>query len=174
MDGLVLLSLWRGGERTANSPRVKTSCVSLRTARRQTISNRGYYYLSHDIKMPTAETRSQKCSRGKLIHGEEAHSGTPADTLHSQQPSPWAPGLTMLLFFALLIRLLQLSLPAVVNYWFDDVLLPCISLCYSHYICSFTFAAIYLINSFKIKSLPIVVYAPDHTEQHYIPNIKNI
>lgn len=49
------------------------SAVSLRTARRQIVSNTGYYCLSRGVKWPSGSQR--------LICGEEAHLGIPASHL---------------------------------------------------------------------------------------------
>jgi hypothetical protein len=50
-----------------------------KTARRQTISNRGYYCLFHNIKIPAVGKRSQKLNRGKFIHSEAALSASTKD-----------------------------------------------------------------------------------------------
>lgn len=74
----VSLTLWQGGKRTVKQPR-SNNIVSMRTAGRPTVSNRGYYCSSPDIKVSVGK-RSQ--GPGKLIHGKKAQSEIPADGLN--------------------------------------------------------------------------------------------
>lgn len=55
-------------------------------ARRWTISNRCYYYLSHDLRTPAGGREASRSAMGKLIHGGKTRSGPPADHLGSQFP----------------------------------------------------------------------------------------
>lgn len=52
----VSLTLWQGGKRTVKQPR-SNNIVSLRTAGRPTVSNRGYYCSSRDIKVSVGEKK---------------------------------------------------------------------------------------------------------------------
>lgn len=63
------LTLQQRETRTTNWPKGKTAAL-LGTAKRRTISNRGHYCLSHDIKETPVGKRSCKFSHKKLIHGK--------------------------------------------------------------------------------------------------------
>lgn len=69
--------LWLSGSKQPKSKNI----VSLRTARRWTIPNRGRYCLFPELKVPAVEMWRQKFVHGKHSHGKQAQTRTLADGL---------------------------------------------------------------------------------------------
>ena len=115
-----ILTLSQGWERQQSSLGVKC-CV---WARRWTVSNRCYSYLSHDIKMPAMGRKTRSSVMGKLTHLWRGSSiGTLTDYLNSQflldlKASTWCSCLCLLS-----IMLIQSSWTDVLSAWFDGCLL---------------------------------------------------
>lgn len=134
-------------------PTVKS--VSLKTARRSNISNRGYYHLANDIKVPVVRTGSWKLSHGIMVVERiegKAHL-LAQDGLSVEVPSqlPWdstgcfeGPSLMMLPSVCLSIRTLpSLQMDAVGISWMMFCYVSAASVCYMVFIYYFTFSFLY-------------------------------